>query len=84
MEFNKKLNKHGAVSLPVALRRDFGIEPGTKFNISVNPSNGSVILKQIEGACLFCGSDQGLTVFQGRHICQGCANSIHEAQVNGK
>lgn len=84
MEFNKKLNKHGAVSLPAALRRDFGIEPGTKFNISVNPANGSVILKQIEGACLFCGSDQGLTVYQGRHICKECASRIQEAQVNSK
>lgn len=82
LDFNKKINKHGAVSIPAALRRSYGIEPGEKLNIQVS-AEGDIVMKRTEGSCLFCGSDEGLKIFQGRQICKSCAQSIYESQVKG-
>lgn len=48
MEHNKKINRSGAVSLPAALRREYGIEAGEKVNINVN-AEGVIEIKRIEG-----------------------------------
>lgn len=71
MEHNKKINRSGAISLPAALRREYGIESGEKVNINVN-AEGVIEIKRIEGACVFCHSDQGLKKHEGRYICDKC------------
>lgn len=71
MMYNKKMNRAGAISVPAALRRDYGMEAGDKFNISVN-NEGSLIMKPIEGNCIFCSSDENIKIFQGRHLCRKC------------
>lgn len=82
MEHNKKINRAGGISIPVSLRREYGIEAGTKFNVSVSPSTGNIILKKIEGLCFFCGESDRLTVYKGRHICEECALNIYDGAVN--
>jgi transcriptional pleiotropic regulator of transition state genes len=71
MEFNKKLNRAGGVTLPSALRREYGFSAGEKFSVSVNDA-GDVVLKRIEGQCLFCKAEQGLIKFHGRLVCDRC------------
>lgn len=75
MEHNKKITRAGGVSLPAPLRREYGIEPGEKVNVSVNAA-GVIELKRIEGSCLFCHSDEELKLYEGRHICHKCRAAI--------
>ncbi|TWH45917.1 AbrB/MazE/SpoVT family DNA-binding domain-containing protein [Sporomusa sp. KB1] len=75
MEFNKKINRSGGVTLPSALRRELGIEEGEKLNIKV-VDNGDIVLKRVVGACVFCGSDENLKVHKGRFACKSCRDTV--------
>jgi transcriptional pleiotropic regulator of transition state genes len=69
--FNKKIGKSGSITLPAAMRRSLGIESGERFSISVN-DEGSVVLKRVQGECVFCKSDSNLIIHEGRFVCSGC------------
>lgn len=71
-EFNKKISKSGSITLPAALRRDYGLTDGERFKIVVDGEDGSILLQRTEGSCLFCGSGNELIVFNGRFVCATC------------
>ena len=75
MEHNKKINRAGGISIPAPIRREYGIEAGEKVNISVN-DQGVIELKRIEGACVFCQSNEDLKFYRGRYICGKCQEVI--------
>ena len=75
MEHNKKVNRAGGVSIPASLRREYGIEPGEKVNVSVN-DQGVIELKRIEGACIFCQANENLKQYKGRYVCNECQDAI--------
>ena len=75
MKIYKKIGRNGSISIPASLRRDFGIEGGERVEISVD-SKGVFAIKRILGACIFCKSDQGVTVYGGRYICKSCVEQI--------
>lgn len=79
--FNKKLNRAGSITIPAALRRELGIIPGERFRVTVQDEDGSIILKRLQGECLFCGSDKNLIVHLGRYVCAGCLESMNTKQV---
>lgn len=76
MKFNKKLSKSGSITLPSALRREYGLLDGEKFSISVNNETGAILLERIQGECMFCGSEDSLIVFEGRSICAECVQAM--------
>ncbi|WP_435924831.1 AbrB/MazE/SpoVT family DNA-binding domain-containing protein [Paenibacillus sp. DYY-L-2] len=74
--FNKKINKTGAITLPSALRRDFGLTGGEKFKIEVCAEDGTILLQRTNGQCLFCDSDKQLIVHRGRFVCANCVEQM--------
>lgn len=78
MEYNKKMTRSGGVSIPAALRRDYGLEAGDRYNISIG-KEGAVILKPTAGSCLFCKGDKDLKAYEGRQICRSCALELLKA-----
>ena len=80
--FNKKVSKSGSITLPAAMRRNHGIEGGERFSVSVN-DEGSIVLKRIQGECIFCASDNNLIVHGGRFVCSNCLKMMN-AKCNGK
>ncbi|SFH21769.1 Antidote-toxin recognition MazE, antitoxin [Desulfotomaculum arcticum] len=82
-QFNKKLSKSGSITLPAAMRRSsFGIDSGERFRISVN-NEGSIVLKRIQGECVFCKSDVDLIAHAGRFVCSGCLRMMNEKTREG-
>lgn len=77
MEFNKKMSKSGAVTLPAALRRELGIEQGEKLNITVD-TQGTLQLKRIQGQCVFCKADEQVITFASRFVCKSCIDQLQE------
>lgn len=75
VQFNKKISKAGAVTLPAVLRRAAGIESGEKFSINLQ-EDGSILLKRTQGNCIFCESETDLVPFKGRFICNSCSKAI--------
>lgn len=78
-DFNKKISKTGSVTIPAALRREYGLTNGDRFKIAVDEKDGTIILQRTQGSCLFCGADQRLIVFGGRFVCDGCVEKMSAA-----
>lgn len=81
MQFNKKINKAGSLTIPSALRRELGIEPGARFKVD-SKEDGSIVLTRTQGECIFCKSDVGLTVHMGRCVCKKCIEILNERGKN--
>jgi len=76
-QFNKKINKSGSITLPAAMRRDYGIESGDRFSISAN-NEGNIVLKRVQGECIFCKLDNNLIVHEGRFVCSNCLQKMNQ------
>ena len=77
LEFNKKMSKSGGVTIPAALRRELGLPEREKFLIQPQ-ADGNILLKRIEGQCMFCKSDQNLIVYESRYVCKDCVAAMQE------
>ena len=82
MEFNKKMSKSGAVTLPSAMRRELGLEKGERFKITVT-DGGLIELKRIEGECIFCKADNELFTHAGRFVCNNCLQQMNQIKNEG-
>lgn len=74
---NKKINRAGGVTIPSAIRRDYGIEAGDKVVVDVNLKNGDIILHRNDGSCMFCGSED-VILYKGRYICRACIEAMRK------
>lgn len=72
----KKMTSHGSVSIPVAMRRELGIEP--KDPVMLEESNGKIVLSPYMLRCIFCKTTEEVYKFHGRGICRTCATEIGE------
>lgn len=76
-QFSKKISKSGAITLPKVLRRDLGIDENERFSI-VPKDNGEIILKRVNGECIFCKQDEDTIIHQGRYVCRKCIQTMSE------
>lgn len=82
MEYTKKINKAGSLTLPAAMRRELGIDQGARFKI-IQKDEGSIELKRIQGQCIFCKNDNNLIVYMGRFVCENCLNEMNQIKQKG-
>jgi len=64
----------GRVVLPVALRRERGIEPKDALEIYVEGED--IILQKYKPRCVFCAENEDLMEFKGKLVCHACAKGI--------
>lgn len=70
MKHYKKISSHGSINIPVAMRREMGLQNGDAMEVS---GNGEMVtVKPYRPRCVFCGSMDADDVFKGRHICSDC------------
>ncbi len=67
----KKVTSHGSISIPVAMRRDLGIEP--KDPMVVEEKSGKIIISPYMPRCIFCGTEEGVVQLHGKGVCGACA-----------
>ena len=70
----KKMTSHGSISIPVAMRRELGIEG--KDPMIVENNGGKITISPYTPRCLFCGTTEEVRQFHGKGICQGCAAKV--------
>ncbi len=69
----KKISSHGSINIPVAMRREMGLQGGDPMEVSLD--NGVVTVKPYAPRCIVCGTnDSVLHKLHGKHICVNCAN----------
>lgn len=72
----KKMTSHGSISIPVAMRRELGIEG--KDPMVVELKGDKIIISAYTPRCVFCGAIEDVQQFHGRGICLGCASKALE------
>lgn len=78
MEQYKKLSSHGSINIPIAMRRDLGIEPKDPMIVSTS-EDGDIILKPYVPRCMYCGRQEQVHKVFGRYVCAGCAQKVCDA-----
>lgn len=70
----KRLTSHGSINIPVAMRREIGIEKGDPMEVERRGSE--IVISQYVPRCTFCGEREDAMKFHDRFICPGCAKKI--------
>ena len=72
----KKMSTHGAVNIPVQMRRSMGLQP--KDVIELEEKDGALILRPRDLRCAFCGTDEKVLKLKGKGICISCLAEAQE------
>lgn len=67
----KKISSHGSINIPVAMRRELGIEP--KDPMVLQTSGGGILITPYVLRCSFCGETEKVIKYLGKGICTDCA-----------
>lgn len=75
----KKITKSGSVSIPVAMRRDMGLQPGDVVDVVME--HGTISLTPAVPRCQFCGApiEETKLILNGKHICGSCIQAVYDA-----
>ena len=79
----KRVTKSGGISIPVGLRRELNLQPGDALDVEVD-GIGRVILAPHLPRCVFCGSTEGVVTYNGKGICQACADAVGRREQHGR
>ena len=71
----RNLDNLDRVVIPKELCRTLGIGPKTALEIFVD-SDGSIILKKYEPACIFCGEASNTITYKGKIVCKNCLKQL--------
>lgn len=71
----RKIGSKGSVTIPSNMRRDLGIEGREKVNLEVQES-GDILIRRIQGTCVFCGSGEDIEAYKGRFVCSTCKTEL--------
>lgn len=70
------LDKLGRVVIPMSMRKLLNI--GSDDTLEVHTEGNKIILEKYEPFCVFCGSENDLTDYEGKKICKACIDKIKE------
>lgn len=70
----RPIDQLGRIVLPKELRENLGIGPRDGIEIFVE--NEKIILKKYIPNCCFCGSDEDMSLYQGKLICRSCIRKL--------
>lgn len=71
----RKISKSGGITIPSNLRMQLGIQGKEKITIETK-DNGDIVIKRIQGTCIFCGSVENVQAYKGKFICKECKESL--------
>lgn len=70
----RKVDELGRIVIPKEIRDQFGIMEKDPIEIFVE--GGSIILKQYNPSCIFCGNAKNITVYRDKLLCEKCISTI--------
>lgn len=78
----KRLSSHGTISIPVAVRRELGLQGRDPMELAVK--DGTITLRAYTPRCVFCGETDGVKMLAGKGVCPACIAKLKEDFRNGK
>ena len=70
----RPLDALGRTVIPMELRRMLSLPHKAQMQIFVE--GDSIVLKEYEEKCIFCGSGDGLVTFQNKKVCSYCKEQL--------
>ena len=70
----RKLDELGRIVIPVEIRKKLGIEQ--KDPIEIYTEGRTIILKQYQPNCIFCGKKNELQEYKNKNICASCQKAL--------
>lgn len=77
----RRVDELGRIVLPIELRQIMGI--AVKDGLEIFTSEGNIILRKYEPACIFCGEASGTVRFRGKNICPACLKALSALRERG-
>jgi len=71
----RKISKSGGVTIPSNIRMQLGIQGREKIDIRTQ-SNGDIVIKRIQGTCIFCSSVENVQAYKGKFVCDKCRDEL--------
>ena len=71
----RKIDELGRIVLPVALRREWLLEPGSAVEV-LREEDGSVRLSVARALCAVCHADANLTAVKDAFVCGDCITAL--------
>lgn len=71
------INGIGRIVIPVRIRNQLGLIPGTPVEIFVQ--NGLIQLRKHSEACVFCGASDKLRLYKTQRVCTSCMDQASGA-----
>lgn len=75
----REIDRLGRVVVPMDIRKSLAINAGDVLDIQADDSQ--IVLKKAIKTCVFCGTEEELTEFSGKHICRSCLEKLSEKQI---
>ena len=66
----RKIDDLGRIVIPAETRRLFNIREGDELLISIEGTG--IVIRKLEMTCAFCGTNDDVTPFKGKGICNEC------------
>ena len=73
----KKITSHGSINIPVALRRELGLEAKDPMEVDTD-QEGNIILRPYLPRCIFCKGNEDIRMVFGHYACTGCIRRAYE------
>ena len=77
----KKVSSNGSINIPVAIRREMGIQGKDPMEVSMK--DGVIVITPYTPRCAFCGSVDQVLKFEGKHICKSCGSRLFDVMKGG-
>jgi len=74
----RRVDDLGRIVLPVEMRRMFGIRAGDELEIGVD--GGAILLRKVEGRCVFCDGPDRLRPYRAKLVCASCAVELSASE----
>ena len=70
----RKVDELGRIVLPAEIRQSLEIQVKDPLEFFVDGDR--IILKKYQPGCIFCGSMEGVTSFEGKNLCAACIRKL--------
>ena len=79
----KKIKKSGSINIPIAMRREMGLQPNDVVDVEMK--DGAVVLSPVTPRCQFCENNMDeMTKIFGKYICKDCASLAYDVLKEGQ
>lgn len=72
----KKVSSHGSINIPVAMRREMGLQGGDPMEVS--KEEDKIVIRPYTPRCLACEGTEEVVQYLGINICNKCVAKVLE------